>query len=174
MLVSVHVTLAGIRVNWKLTSITRLPSGVFSLKYDTPEGAKEIQAKTVALTVPAYVAADLVQSAAVSFGEWRAAATVVGGGSCIALGLLGWLAVLVYPGSQMHGMGGEALANGLRASWIFAFVWMAAFQRLDSLPATCCCRLQPDAGDALRSFDYPPVAAVTLRCDWVRRCYTLL
>lgn len=49
-----------IRTSWKLTSITKnKDTGIFELSYETPEGTKLIQSKTVALTVPSYVAADL-------------------------------------------------------------------------------------------------------------------
>ncbi len=57
---------ANVRVNWKLTSISKLPSGLYKLDYDTPEGKTSVQAKTVALTVPAYTAADLLEAVAVS------------------------------------------------------------------------------------------------------------
>jgi len=53
-----------VRVNWKLTSIARTPAGNFKLSYDTPGGQQTVEARTVALTVPAYVAADLLQGAA--------------------------------------------------------------------------------------------------------------
>ena len=59
------------RVNWKLSSISKQADGLYCLKYDTPEGPQEVQARTVALTVPAYTAADLINSVAV--GGWGAA-----------------------------------------------------------------------------------------------------
>jgi len=49
-----------IRVNWKLSKISKLGgSEGYSLVYDTPEGQVEVRSRTVALTVPAYVAAEL-------------------------------------------------------------------------------------------------------------------
>lgn len=48
------------RVQWKLTGIRKEGSN-FQLTYDTPEGMRTIKARSVALTVPAFVAADLLQ-----------------------------------------------------------------------------------------------------------------
>mgnify|MGYP002632480253 CR=1 FL=1 len=51
--------------NWQLKSISKDASdGKFVLQYETPQGPKTVKAKSVALTVPAYVAADLVESQA--------------------------------------------------------------------------------------------------------------
>ncbi|GAX80836.1 hypothetical protein CEUSTIGMA_g8271.t1 [Chlamydomonas eustigma] len=58
-----------IRVNWKLSSITKQEDGLYCLKYSTPEGTEEVQARTVALTVPAYTAADLLSEAAPAASE---------------------------------------------------------------------------------------------------------
>ena len=41
--------------------MSRNKDNTFGLVYDTPEGQKHIRARAVALTVPAYVAADLLQ-----------------------------------------------------------------------------------------------------------------
>ncbi|KAK9804357.1 hypothetical protein WJX72_008949 [[Myrmecia] bisecta] len=49
-----------IRVNWKLQDIYK-KGDTFVLRYDTPEGPKELKARSVALTVPAYIAADLLR-----------------------------------------------------------------------------------------------------------------
>ena len=51
------------RVQWKLREITSSGAGggPFTLFYDTPDGAQEVRARSVALTVPAYVAAELVR-----------------------------------------------------------------------------------------------------------------
>ena len=40
--------------------------GLYALHYDTPEGEVEVKTRTVSLTTPAYVAADLFQGEAVS------------------------------------------------------------------------------------------------------------
>ena len=50
------------RVGWKLESLERGPDGIFCLQYTTPGGPVTIKSRTVALTVPAYVAGDLLQS----------------------------------------------------------------------------------------------------------------
>jgi hypothetical protein len=48
-------------VQWKLTGIKQQGDGTLSLTYSTPDGDKTLRARTVALTVPAYVAADLLE-----------------------------------------------------------------------------------------------------------------
>ena len=47
-----------VALNWQLKSIEK-EGEKFVLRYETPEGARTVKAKSVALTVPAYVAADL-------------------------------------------------------------------------------------------------------------------
>lgn len=49
------------RTKWNLREIETSKDGNYTLLYDTPEGIKEIKSRSVALTVPAYVAADLVR-----------------------------------------------------------------------------------------------------------------
>ena len=49
------------RVNWSLREIERSSDGNYALLYDTPDGVREVKTRSVALTVPAYVAADLVR-----------------------------------------------------------------------------------------------------------------
>ena len=56
------------RLNWKLAEIKREADGTYALAYDTPEGRTVVRARSVALTVPAYTAADLLRSAAVGAG----------------------------------------------------------------------------------------------------------
>ena len=62
-----------VALNWQLKSIEKEEEGGgsggggggrFVLRYETPQGAKTVRAKSVALTVPAYVAADLVEGKA--------------------------------------------------------------------------------------------------------------
>ncbi|KAK9822829.1 hypothetical protein WJX81_006686 [Elliptochloris bilobata] len=50
-----------IRVGWQLNEIEKAADGGFALLYDTPDGSRTLRARCVALTVPAYVAADLVR-----------------------------------------------------------------------------------------------------------------
>lgn len=49
------------RTSWKLNQVTRNKDNTFSLSYSTPDGQKQIKTRAVALTVPAYIAADLLQ-----------------------------------------------------------------------------------------------------------------
>ena len=49
------------RTKWDLREVERSSDGNYVLLYNTPEGMKEIKTRSVALTVPAYVAADLVR-----------------------------------------------------------------------------------------------------------------
>ena len=58
-------TLPCLSLGWELKSITPLPSGAgYALAYSTPNGDQTLRARTVALTVPSYVAAGLVRGAA--------------------------------------------------------------------------------------------------------------
>ncbi|CAI5485626.1 unnamed protein product [Closterium sp. Naga37s-1] len=51
-----------VRLGWKLTATEKRPGGSgFLLSYDTPEGAKQLSARSLLLTVPSYVAADLLK-----------------------------------------------------------------------------------------------------------------
>lgn len=53
-----------IRCNWKLQGITKDPAGTYTLSYETPDGNHTITTRTVALTAPAYVVADMIRSQA--------------------------------------------------------------------------------------------------------------
>ena len=57
-----------IRTSWKLTRIAK-EGEMYSLSYETPEGEQTVKTKSVALTVPAYVAADLIKDAVPSAAE---------------------------------------------------------------------------------------------------------
>ena len=50
--------------DWKLTAITKNADDVFELSYETPGGSKTVKARSVGLTAPAYVVADLLQPVA--------------------------------------------------------------------------------------------------------------
>jgi len=52
------------RLGWGLDRIERGADGTYSLSYTTPSGPATLRARAVALTVPAYTAADLVGDAA--------------------------------------------------------------------------------------------------------------
>lgn len=53
-----------VRVNWKLSNISRGADGIYTLSYSTPEGNVEVKTRSLLLTVPAYVAADLLKPVA--------------------------------------------------------------------------------------------------------------
>lgn len=50
-----------IRCNWKLQSIGKGSDGLYELVYETPEGRQTVRARSVALTAPSYVVADLLR-----------------------------------------------------------------------------------------------------------------
>ena len=50
-----------VKLEWKVTKISREDDGSFTIDYDTPEGATTIRAKTVVMTAPAYVTAEVVK-----------------------------------------------------------------------------------------------------------------
>ena len=49
-----------IRTNWTLQSIEK-EGALYRLQYNTPDGPKTIKTKSVALTVPSYIAADILR-----------------------------------------------------------------------------------------------------------------
>lgn len=49
-----------IRCDWKLTAVSKNADGIYELEYSTPEGAQTVQTRSVALTAPSYVVADLL------------------------------------------------------------------------------------------------------------------
>ena len=50
--------------NWKLTSIKKGSNDLFELTYDTPDGSSTVKARSVGLTAPSYVVADLLKGPA--------------------------------------------------------------------------------------------------------------
>uniref|UniRef100_A0A1D1XKI6 Protoporphyrinogen oxidase n=1 Tax=Anthurium amnicola TaxID=1678845 RepID=A0A1D1XKI6_9ARAE len=50
-----------VKLSWKLSSIQKLESEGYMLQYDTPEGLMSILARCVVLTVPSYVASNLLR-----------------------------------------------------------------------------------------------------------------
>jgi oxygen-dependent protoporphyrinogen oxidase len=50
-----------VRVNWKLTAIQKAGGGGYTLTYETPEGTITVGTKALVLTVPSYVASDILQ-----------------------------------------------------------------------------------------------------------------
>ncbi|KAJ4825572.1 Protoporphyrinogen oxidase 1, chloroplastic [Turnera subulata] len=49
-----------VKLSWKLSGITKLDDGRYSLTYETPEGLISLQSKSVVLTVPSYIASGLL------------------------------------------------------------------------------------------------------------------
>ena len=55
-----------VKLSWKLTSITKLDNQGYVLAYETPEGVVSVQAKSVIMTIPSYVASDILRPLSVS------------------------------------------------------------------------------------------------------------
>lgn len=53
------------KVNWKLTAISKSDAG-YTLTYDTPDGTETVKARSLVLTVPAYVAKEILRPLSVS------------------------------------------------------------------------------------------------------------
>ncbi|KAL2650754.1 hypothetical protein R1flu_018882 [Riccia fluitans] len=58
-----------VKVNWKLESIEKFGDAEYRLNYETPEGRKIVAAKSVILTVPSYVAKDILAPLSKSTAE---------------------------------------------------------------------------------------------------------
>lgn len=56
-----------VKLSWKLSSITKLDSGGYTLTYETPDGVVSVQSKSVVMTVPSHVASSLLRPLSVSF-----------------------------------------------------------------------------------------------------------
>ncbi|CAL0320901.1 unnamed protein product [Lupinus luteus] len=50
-----------VKLSWKLSSISKLDDGEYSLTYETPEGVVSLKSKTVVMTIPSYVASTLLR-----------------------------------------------------------------------------------------------------------------
>ncbi|XP_062084820.1 protoporphyrinogen oxidase 1, chloroplastic [Humulus lupulus] len=50
-----------VKLSWKLSSVSKLDNGGYSLTYETPEGLVTLQAKSVIFTVPSHVASSLLR-----------------------------------------------------------------------------------------------------------------
>ncbi|MQL41702.1 protoporphyrinogen oxidase, partial [Escherichia coli] len=50
-----------VKLSWKLSSVSKLDGGEYSLKYETPEGVVSLKTKTVVMTIPSYVASTLLR-----------------------------------------------------------------------------------------------------------------
>lgn len=56
-----------VKLSWKLSSISKLDGGEYTLTYETPEGMVSLKSKTVVMTIPSYVASTLLRPLSVSF-----------------------------------------------------------------------------------------------------------
>eukprot|EP00271_Cylindrocystis_brebissonii_P010529 TRINITY_DN26728_c0_g1_i1.p1 TRINITY_DN26728_c0_g1~~TRINITY_DN26728_c0_g1_i1.p1 ORF type:complete len:583 (-),score=118.96 TRINITY_DN26728_c0_g1_i1:385-2133(-) len=59
-----------VKLSWELLKVEKTKEGVFRLEYKTPEGKKTLESRSVVLTVPSHVAAEIVRPLA---GESAAA-----------------------------------------------------------------------------------------------------
>lgn len=50
-----------IRLEWKVTKIEKLPNGDYKSTFETPQGTKAVQSKTIVSTAPAHTLADVLQ-----------------------------------------------------------------------------------------------------------------
>ncbi|GKC13817.1 protoporphyrinogen oxidase 1, chloroplastic, partial [Tanacetum coccineum] len=50
-----------VKLSWKLIGISKLENRGYSLTYETPNGVESVETKTVVMTVPSYVASDLLR-----------------------------------------------------------------------------------------------------------------
>lgn len=53
-----------VRCNWKLAALAKGSDGLYELTYDTPDGSRTVKAKSVGLTAPSYVVAELLEPVA--------------------------------------------------------------------------------------------------------------
>ncbi|XXG84717.1 hypothetical protein AAC387_Pa10g2174 [Persea americana] len=50
-----------VKLSWKLSSLKKLDGGGYNLIYETPKGLVSVQAKSVVITVPSYIASSLIR-----------------------------------------------------------------------------------------------------------------
>ncbi|GMI66683.1 hypothetical protein like AT4G01690 [Hibiscus trionum] len=51
---------SSVKLSWRLSSITKLGNGGYSLTYETPEGMVSLQSRSVVMTIPSHVASNLL------------------------------------------------------------------------------------------------------------------
>lgn len=49
-----------VKLSWKLSSISKLDNGGYTLTYETPQGLVSLQSKSVVMTVPSHIASSLL------------------------------------------------------------------------------------------------------------------
>lgn len=50
-----------VKLSWKLSSISKLDNGGYTLTYETPQGLVSLQSKSVVMTVPSHIASSLLR-----------------------------------------------------------------------------------------------------------------
>ncbi|CAN4112705.1 unnamed protein product [Withania somnifera] len=58
-----------VKLSWKLSSITKLENGGYRLTYETPEGVVSLQSRSVVMTVPSYVASNILRPLSVATAD---------------------------------------------------------------------------------------------------------
>ena len=150
-------------MQWKLTGIKQQGDGTLSLTYSTPDGDKTLRARTVALTVPAYVAADLLeqQVCCVVCPQQSLPAANWYHPGCLPSVLL------QYPGpvSQMPlPAPADAMRRQCKGRVSSSRSVAVPRNRRFALLTVSALRLRQAKGaaESLRKFDYPPVGAVSI------------
>nr|O24163.1 RecName: Full=Protoporphyrinogen oxidase, chloroplastic; Short=PPO; AltName: Full=Protoporphyrinogen IX oxidase isozyme I; Short=PPO I; Short=PPX I; Flags: Precursor [Nicotiana tabacum]CAA73865.1 protoporphyrinogen oxidase [Nicotiana tabacum] len=58
-----------LKLSWKLSSITKSEKGGYHLTYETPEGVVSLQSRSIVMTVPSYVASNILRPLSVAAAD---------------------------------------------------------------------------------------------------------
>ncbi|KAK4379793.1 hypothetical protein RND71_001655 [Anisodus tanguticus] len=58
-----------VKLSWKLSSITKSEKGGYCLTYETPEGVVSLQSRSIVMTVPSYVASNILRPLSVAAAD---------------------------------------------------------------------------------------------------------
>ncbi|XP_055817995.1 protoporphyrinogen oxidase, chloroplastic [Solanum dulcamara] len=58
-----------VKLSWKLSSITKSEKGGYHLTYETPEGVVSLQSRSIVMTVPSYVASNILRPLSVAAAD---------------------------------------------------------------------------------------------------------
>ncbi|KAK4738072.1 hypothetical protein R3W88_001769 [Solanum pinnatisectum] len=58
-----------VKLSWKLSSITKSGKGGYLLTYETPEGVVSLRSRSIVMTVPSYVASNILRSLSVAAAD---------------------------------------------------------------------------------------------------------
>lgn len=58
-----------VKLSWKLSSITKSEKGGYCLTYETPEGVVSLQSRSIVMTVPSYVASNILRPLSVATAD---------------------------------------------------------------------------------------------------------